>query len=231
MPNYFTSVPGAFRTWWRTSSLRMPSPTWQHTSCCVARTWAHPSLHSSSPASTGRTLLVGNTQPSHYTREKFMHLFSHSGKNTLKVKRLSRYICCKKNSSVLEGAIWWENNAGSWGFIKRFWFVILHARYYDYNSKSIWYFSEYRFDGKAISALDKSGGSLIPMSSPVISKLSTLPILRRSRRKKRASFFSFTLISLFDEWACFYTHGYLANEWHDHSYKKSKIIDVFLRIK
>lgn len=44
---------------------------------------------------------------------------------------------------------------------------------------------EYRFDGKAISALDKSGGSLIPMSSPVISKLSTLPILRRSRRKKR----------------------------------------------
>ncbi|KAI0236680.1 Myb-related protein A [Lamellibrachia satsuma] len=48
-------------------------------------------------------------------------------------------------------------------------------------------YTEYRFDGKAISALDKSGGSLIPMSSPVISKLSTLPILRRSRRKKRSA--------------------------------------------
>lgn len=76
-------------------------------------------------------------------------------------------------------------------------------------------FSEYRFDGKAISALDKSGGSLIPMSSPVISKLSTLPILRRSRRKKRASFYQFQCICLLvpkpvpDE-SSFYMDGHLA---------------------
>ena len=40
---------------------------------------------------------MGNTQPSHYTHEEFTHLFSHSVKKTLKVKHLSRYICCKKN--------------------------------------------------------------------------------------------------------------------------------------
>lgn len=44
--------------------------------------------------------------------------------------------------------------------------------------------SEYRFDGKAIQSL-KEGGGLIPMTSPLVSKLSTPPILRKKNRKKQ----------------------------------------------
>ncbi|XP_064635828.1 transcriptional activator Myb-like [Lineus longissimus] len=51
--------------------------------------------------------------------------------------------------------------------------------------------SSYRFDGNAVSALkdSKSGGGLISItSSPVTNRLSTPPILRKSKRKRTVSF-------------------------------------------
>ena len=46
--------------------------------------------------------------------------------------------------------------------------------------------ADYRFDGNALSSLKvEDTGGLISITSPLVSKLSTPPILRRSKRKRK----------------------------------------------